>query len=247
MKLIWEENFDYVGPPNPDKWEAQVGGHGWGNNELQYYTPSGNAWVDGTKLIIEARKEDMEDKQVTSARIRTRGKGDWQYGRIEARAKLPKGLGVWPAIWMMPTIKEGQPHPGWPKCGEIDIMEHVAYMKNTVHSTVHTGAYNHIKDTQRGGQLVLDELTENYHVYAVNWQQGQMVFTVDDAVIFTYNPFQEGEVTEEEWPFDKPFHVIINLAFGGNWGGAKGVDFNVLPARLEVDYVRVYGEDNCDK
>lgn len=237
--MVWEENFDYVGPPDSNKWVAQVGGHGWGNNELQFYTESGNAWVDGSKLIIEARREDMEGKEVTSARICTRGKGDWQYGRIEARAKLPKGLGVWPAIWMMPSnFGEG---PGWPDCGEIDIMEHVAYMEDIVHATVHTGAYNHIKGTQRGGQKVINGVTDNFHIYAVEWCPDKMDFWIDDDIIFTYEPKKDGkEVTEAEWPFDKPFHVIINLAFGGNWGGAKGVDMSVLPARFEIDYIRVY-------
>jgi len=237
MKLVWEENFDYVGLPNPEKWEAQVGGHGWGNNELQYYTENKNVWVDGEKLIIEARRESIEGKEVTSARIRTRGKGDWQYGKIEVRAKLPKGLGCWPAIWMMPTHMEGQK---WPNCGEIDIMEHVAYMKDTVISTVHTAAYNHIKKTQRGGEKVVEGITENFLVYSVVWDAKQMVFRVEDDIIFTYAPCQDGVVTENEWPYDKPFHLILNLAFGGNWGGARGVDLDVLPARFEIDYVRVY-------
>jgi len=237
MTLVWEDNFDYVGPPNPQKWEAQVGGHGWGNNELQYYTESGNAWVDGSKLIITAKREDIAGRQVSSARIRTRGKGDWQYGRIEARAKLPKGLGCWPAIWMMPTAESPIT---WPDCGEIDIMEHVAYMKDTVLSTVHTKAYNHIKKTQRGGNVVIPGATDNFHVYSVDWDKDKMIFRVDNDTLFTYAPKQEGAVTEAEWPFDKPFHLILNLAFGGNWGGAKGVDMNALPASFEVDYVRVY-------
>jgi len=241
MKLVWEDNFDYIGPPNPNKWEAQVGGHGWGNNELQYYTESGNAWADGSKLIIEARCEEIEGRGVTSARIRTRGKGDWKYGRIEARAKLPKGLGVWPAIWMMPTMDTNQARIKWPDCGEIDIMEHVAYMKNTVHSTVHTETYNHIKRTQRGGQMVIDDLTDNFHIYSVEWNPDKMIFRVNENIIFTYSPKEDGgEISEAEWPFDKPYHVILNLAFGGNWGGVKGVDMSMLPARFEIDYVRVY-------
>ena len=240
MKIVWEDNFDYEGLPDPEKWEAQVGGHGWGNNELQFYTENKNVWVDGSKLIIEARLEDFEGKQVTSARIRSRGKGDWKYGKIEARAKLPKGLGVWPAFWMMPTPTSNE-EIRWPSCGEIDIMEHVNYMTNTVHATVHTEAYNHVKGTQRGGSLVIDDITDCFHVYSVEWSSKRMDFRVDDKIIFSYAPKEDGkEVTEAEWPFDKPFHVILNLAFGGNWGGAKGVDMSVLPARFEIDYVRVY-------
>ena len=245
MQLVWQDNFDYTGPPDSTKWEAQTGGHGWGNNELQFYTESGNAWVENGKLIIEARREDMEGKEVTSARLRTRGMGDWQYGRIEARARLPKGLGVWPAIWMMPSfaapINSETNRPKWPDCGEIDIMEHVAYMENTVHATVHTGAYNHIKRTQRGGKTVIADITDEFHLYSVEWDARKMVFRVDDEIIFTYAPWEDGgEVTDAQWPFDKPFHLIVNLAFGGNWGGAKGVDMSVLPARFEIDYVRVY-------
>ena len=240
MKLVWEENFDYVGLPNPNKWTAQVGGHGWGNNEPQYYTESGNAWVDGEKLTITARREDFEGKEITSARIRTCGKGNWQYGRIEVRAKLPKGLGVWPAIWMMPTPPEGE-RINWPDCGEIDIMEHVNYLTDTVISTVHTGAYNHRKNTHRGGQIVLPGVSDKFHVYSVDWDANKMDFQVDGKTIFHYAPkLEEENVTDAEWPFDKPFHLILNLAFGGNWGGAKGVDMNALPATFEIDYVRVY-------
>jgi len=237
LKLVWEENFDYEGKPDPEKWEAQTGGHGWGNNELQYYTDGNNVWVEGGRLIIEARREK---ENITSARIRTRGKGDWQYGRVEVCAKLPKGLGVWPAAWMMPTNFDGE-RLKWPDCGEIDIMEHVAYMENIVHATVHTGAYNHMIDTQRGAQMKIENLNDDFHVYSVDWEPKEMVFHVDGKEIFRYNPWEDGgEVTEAEWPFDKPFHLILNLAFGGNWGGAKGVDMNCLPARYEVKYVKVY-------
>jgi len=237
MILVWEENFDYEGAPNPEKWEAQVGGHGWGNNELQFYTASGNAWVEGGRLIIEARKQDIEDKNITSARIRT--KASWKYGRIEVRAKIPSGLGVWPAVWMMPVPISAKNK--WPVCGEIDIMEHVAYMKNIVHATVHTGAYNHMKKTQRGGTMLVKNLTDDFHVYSVDWSEREMIFRVDGNIIFTYNPWEDGNnVTDAEWPFNKPFYLILNLAFGGNWGGARGVDMSALPARYEIDYVRVY-------
>jgi len=242
--LVWQEEFDCEGPPNPEKWTAQVGGHGWGNNELQYYTESGNAWVENGKLIIEARLEEEnaethENKTITSARIRTVNKGDWQYGLIEVRAKLPQGLGTWPAIWMMPT--EGGRN--WPACGEIDIMEHVGWRPKDIWATVHTGAYNHKIGTQKGGTKVFDNVFDEFNVYSVEWGPEKMIFRVNSEEIFVYSPKEEmpeGTVTENEWPFDKPFHVILNVAFGGDFGGAKGIDMSVLPVRMEVDYVRVY-------
>jgi beta-glucanase (GH16 family) len=240
MELIWQDEFDYEGPPDPQKWEAQVGGHGWGNNETQYYTESGNAWVENGKLIIEARREARGGKEVTSARLRTQHKGDWLYGRVEVRAKLPKGLGCWPAAWMLPTIPKGE-RLNWPECGEIDIMEYVAYMPNTVHATIHTLAYNHEIETQRGASMEIKNAGDGFHVYSVDWAEKEMVFEVDGETIFTYNPWEDGgDVTDAEWPFDKPFHLVLNLAFGGDWGGANGVDLDALPARYEIDYVRVY-------
>lgn len=246
-KLIWQDEFETDGPPNPDKWTPQVGGHGWGNNELQYYTESGNAWVEGGKLIIEAKYEpdkaaQHEEREITSARLRTVGKGDWQYGLIEICAKVPNGLGTWPAIWMMPSQRGGK--GGWPACGEIDIMEHVGFKPEEIFATVHTGAYNHIKRTQKGKIKKYEGVNEEFFVYSVEWMPERMIFRVNDDVLFTYDPkehLKEGEaVTEDEWPFDKPFHVILNIAFGGNLGGAKGIDMEVLPVRMEVDYVRAY-------
>jgi len=243
MKLVWEDNFDYTGPPNPDKWEAQVGGHGWGNNELQYYTDMKNVWAENGKLIIEARREDCEGKEVTSARIRTAGKGDWKYGRIEVCAKLPSGLGTWPAIWMMPTPQEGAERVRWPDCGEVDIMEHVGFRQGNVFATVHTGAFNHTKRTHLGGGKEVADCSEAFHVYSCEWDEKEMRFAIDGEQIFRYAPWEMdtvSEVTDAEWPFNKPFHLILNVAFGGNLGGARGIDMDVLPQRFEIDYVRVY-------
>jgi len=244
--LMWQDEFDRDGPPNPQKWSAQVGGHGWGNNELQYYTESGNAWVENGKLIIEARVEADKAEQhggktITSARIRSAGKGDWQYGLIEICAKIPKGLGTWPAIWMMPTDMGGK---GWPACGEIDIMEHVGFKPEEIWATVHTGAYNHMIGTQKGDIRKFEGVNDQFHVYSVEWTPEKLTFRVDAEEIFVYSPKEflpEGTpVTDAEWPFNKPFHVIMNIAFGGNLGGAKGIDMDVLPVCMEIDYVRVY-------
>lgn len=236
--LVWSDEFNYEGAPDPDKWSYDVGGSGWGNNELQYYTAGDNVYVDGEKMIIQVRHETMMQREVTSTRITTKGKCDWLYGKVEVRAKLPKGLGTWPAIWMLPS---GKAYGGWPACGEIDIMEHVGYDFGRIYSTVHTAAFNHVKGTQKGDDTICPHVDTEFHLYAVEWQPDKLRFFVDGNEIFTYEPaVLSAEVTFEEWPFDKPFYLLINVAFGGNWGGAKGVDYSVLPVTMEIDYVRVY-------
>jgi beta-glucanase (GH16 family) len=238
-ELVWSDEFDYEGLPDPAKWNYDTGGHGWGNNELQFYTNDGNAWADGEKLIIEARAEQMGSREYTSARLVTRQKGDWLYGRIEVRAKLPKGLGTWPAIWMLPTDWE---YGGWPGSGEIDIMEHVGYDEGRIHHSIHTDAFNHMIGTQKGsGGVTIPTATEEFHLYAIEWLPDRIHFFVDDRLIYTYDPsLYVPAVTYRHWPFDKRHHLLINIALGGDWGGARGFDSNMLPVVMEVDYVRVY-------
>lgn len=235
-KLVWAEEFNYKGLPDSTKWSYNVDGHGWGNNELQYYTDRRlkNARVEGGKLIIEARKEAYKGSKYTSARLLTIGKAEWTYGRIEVRAKLPKGRGMWPAIWMMPTDTT---HGDWPASGEIDIMEFVGYEPDTVYGTVHTKAYNHVIGTQKTKGVWRNDLSTAFHVYAVEWTPEEIRFFVDDE---NYSTFNNEHKTSAEWPFDHPFHLILNIAVGGNWGGARGVDDSIFPQRMEVDYVRVY-------
>lgn len=234
--LIWADEFDYTGLPDSEKWGYDVGGDGWGNNELQYYTNSReeNARVENGRLIIEARKEAYLGSAYTSARLVTKGKGDWLYGRVEVRAKLPGGRGAWPAIWMLPTNWE---YGGWPASGEIDIMEYVGYDPNVVHFTVHTEAYNHSINTQVGNSTILDDPEGNFYTYAIEWFPDHIDFFVDDVKHFS---FSNENKTFAEWPFDKAFHLILNIAVGGNWGGAEGVDETLFPKTMEVEYVRVY-------
>ncbi|MCL2603885.1 MAG: glycoside hydrolase family 16 protein [Defluviitaleaceae bacterium] len=240
-KLVWSDEFDYTGAPDPAKWNFEVGGHGWGNNELQYYTDGANAWVKGGKLIIEARAEKYEDREVTSARLTTKHKGDWLYGKVEVRAKIPSLLGTWPAIWMLPTDWE---YGGWPDSGEIDIMEHVAYEPEKIYTTVHTGAFNHMLRTHIGEGRVLPGASEGFHDYVIEWTEDVILFYVDGGLQFTYRPADHTkEITHKEWPFDKRFHLLINLAFGGNWGGAKGTQPEGLPARFEVESVKVWQKE----
>ena len=236
--LVWADEFDKAGLPDPAKWTYDVGGNGWGNNELEYYTDkrSENARVEDGKLIIEARKEDYKGSKYTSARLLTKGKTDWKYGRVEALAKLPKGVGTWPAIWM---LGEKVATAGWPLGGEIDIMEHVGFDEGVVHGTVHSEAYNHVKGTQKGGDTKLNDVTSAFHLYAIEWTADKIDFFVDDHKYYSVQKSVLGNA-EAQWPFDQPFFLIMNLAVGGGWGGQKGVDETIWPQRMEVDYVRVY-------
>jgi beta-glucanase (GH16 family) len=234
-KLVWQDEFNYKGLPDPIKWNYDVGGHGWGNNELQYYTSGKpeNARVENGHLIIEARKETVGKNEYSSARLVTKGKGDWTYGRIDVRARLPKGVGTWPAIWML-----GSSTPlKWPDDGEIDIMEHVGYDQGKVHGSVHCKKYFHSIGTQKTGNIQVPDCSEAFHVYSLDWDAEKITILVDDKPYFSFTNEHSGN---DAWPFNKPFHLLLNIAVGGGWGGQKGVDASIFPQKMEVDYVRVY-------
>jgi beta-glucanase (GH16 family)/ribosomal protein S19 len=234
-QLVWSDEFDYQGYPDSNKWGYDIGAGGWGNQELQYYTNRlENARVENGRLIIEARKENYGGAQYTSARLKTRYKGDWLYGRIEVRAKLPGGTGTWPAIWMLPTDNV---YGGWPNSGEIDIMECVGYDPWRVYFTIHTAAYNHMLGTQKGSSTILNDPQNNFYTYALEWYPDRLDFYVDNVKYFTFYKEKDDYTV---WPFDQRFYLILNIAVGGTWGGAQGVDPNVFPQRMEVEYVRVY-------
>ena len=207
------------------------------NNESQYYTENRreNARVEDGKLIIEAHKEKKERGEFTAASLISKGRGQWTYGRFEVKAKLPSARGTWPAIWMLPE-KIGK--VSWPMCGEIDIMEHVALDPAKIHGTLHSGAYNHTKGTQRSGQLMVPTYATEFHVYSMDWSEDKIVMHIDGKTYATFEK-KTGD-GEAEWPFDKPFYLILNLAIGGSWGGQKGIDDAAFPQCMEVDYVRVY-------
>jgi glycerophosphoryl diester phosphodiesterase len=236
-ELVWQDEFDYEGLPDPKKWSFDTLGNawGWGNGELQWYTSGRleNAVVSQGVLTIRAHEELMKGKAYSSARLRTKGKGDWKYGVISVRAKLPKGRGTWPAIWMLPSVEE----INWPKGGEIDIMEHVGYSPEKVFSTIHTEKNNHVKRTQVGREIYLPEVTEDFHVYTLVWEENQIRSYVNGILYFTFDNLQEGE---SQWPFDKEFHLLLNLAIGGGLGGKEGVDNGLFPHAFEIDFVRVY-------
>lgn len=239
FNLVWSDEFNIDGKPDNSKWDFDIGGNGWGNNELQYYTSdSVNVRVKDGKLEIEAHYYPNLAIKYTSARIVTKNKGDWKYGRVEVKAKLPSGLGTWPAIWMLPTDWE---YSGWPSSGEIDIMEHVGYEPNVIHGTVHTEAFNHSIGSQVSNNVVIPTAISDYHIYAIEWNENRIDFYIDEKQYFF---FENQNKTYREWPFDKRFHLIMNVAFGGNWGGTQGIDNSIFPVKMDIEYVRVYEKNN---
>ena len=231
----WSDDFNYTGLPDSTKWSYDIGCHGWGNNELQCYTENRleNARVENGQLIIEARKENYQGKKYTSARLKSKGKGDWKYSRVEVKAKLPKGVGTWPAIWMLASTTSLK----WPDDGEIDIMEHVGFDHGKIHAAIHTKKYNHGIGTQKTADVMIADCSDSFHVYALDWNSETLKISVDNRVYFT---FANEHLDSTAWPFDKAFHLLLNIAIGGNWGGQKGVDEGIFPVRMEVDYVKVY-------
>lgn len=239
MTLVWSDEFDGT-EINTDYWTFETGSGGWGNNELQNYTNGDNAEITDGKLIITARKEN-ENKlagSYTSTRMISKGKKEFKYGRMEVRAKLPSGTGIWPAIWMLGGNISTE---GWPACGEIDIMEYVGYQPDVVHATVHTPSG--FGANGNGSSRNLETAEENFHIYGLIWDDREMIFYIDspENVTHTYAPSNK---TASNWPFDLSQFFILNVAVGGNWGGAQGVDNTIFPQSMAIDYVRVYQSIN---
>jgi beta-glucanase (GH16 family) len=235
FKLVWAEEFNYSGLPDPELWSYEVGFIR--NQEAQYYTEGRleNARVEGGCLVIEARKEDFGGAKYTSASVDTLGKKDFLYGRIEVRAKIPTGIGSWPAIWMMGT---DIPRVNWPECGEIDIMENVGYEPNTIYATVHTpGSVNNPGLVTRGGHIDIPDPFADFHVYAVEWGEDGLDFFFDGQKYFMY---KKDTRYPDYWRFDKPFYLLLNTAIGGNWGGQKGIDDSIFPLKYYIDFIRYY-------
>ncbi|MDP3801402.1 glycoside hydrolase family 16 protein [Brevundimonas sp.] len=243
LRLVWADEFEADGPPDPARWtfDTHANPTGWYNNEAQYYSAARpeNARIENGLLILEARRETLDParfpdhggQNYTSARMVSRGAG-WTYGVFEVRARIPCGRGTWPAIWMLPVALES-----WPGDGEIDIMEHVGHRPGVVHGTVHTGAYNHVAKTQRGAEIAVPDACDAFHRYQVRWTPEAVVFALDDV---DYHRFDNEHTGKPAWPFDQPFQLILNIAVGGDWGGAEGIDDAVFPQRMEVDWVRVW-------
>ena len=231
--LVFSDEFDTSGAPDPSKWGYELGYIR--NDEKQYYTSrSENVRVEGGNLVIEGRKEAFQGFGYTSASINTLGRFEFQYGKVEVRAKLPRGVGMWPAIWMLGVNIRSV---GWPACGEVDIMENVGFEPVRIHGSVHTTAYNHTKGTQKTATIDIANPADDFHVYAMEWYRDRIDVFVDGQKYFTFR--NEGTGTPV-WPFDAPQYLLINLAIGGSWGGQQGIDDSKFPARYLVDYVRIY-------
>ncbi len=230
-KLVWEEQF--VGSQLDESiWNFELGNGcpnlcGWGNNELQVYTKNNHFVKDGYLTII-AKKVDG---QYSSTRITTKSNKEFKYGRIEIRAKLPIGKGIWPAFWMLGSnISE----VGWPKCGEIDILEYIGKEPDVIFTSLHTQASH--GNTINTKKTKIETIEEGFHIYAVDWNEQKMDFFVDEKLVYTFNPQLKNE---DIWPFDKNFFIIINMAIGGNFGGPE-VDNSIFPQEFIIDYIKVY-------
>ena len=233
--LVWSDEFDGE-DINTENWTYDIGGSGWGNAELQYYTDRPeNARIEDGELVIEAQREEerIQGREYTSARLKTQGLQTWTYGRIEARMQIPTGQGIWPAFWM---LGDNITTNSWPGCGEIDIMENIGREPQLVHGTVHGPGYSGANGVGNSyphpdGAAFADD----FHVYAVEWEPEEIRWYVDDA--------HYGTVTVDdvpgEWVYDHPFFIILNVAVGGHWPGYPD-DTTVFPQQLRVDYVRVY-------
>jgi beta-glucanase (GH16 family) len=214
----------------------ETGGHGWGNAELQFYTDRAeNARVENGHLVIEARREPFENREYTSARLKTQGLGEWQYGRVAARIQIPRGQGLWPAFWML-GADIGQ--VGWPACGEIDIMENIGREPSTVHGTLHGPGYSGAQGNSSAYQLAEGAFADAFHVYAVEWEPEVIRWYVDGALYKTATP----QDVPGRWVYDHPFFIILTVAVGGHWPGSPD-ETTVFPQTMRVDYVRVYQRD----
>lgn len=254
-QLVWSDEFDKGSAPDPESWTIEEWPPRIVNSEDQAYTARAkNIRIEDGVLVLEAHKEELDGAEYTSARMQSSGKRDFLYGRFEARAIVPRGMGTWAAIWMLPsdpfayatTCTDQKDWQGsrdcdaWPNSGEIDILEHVGYQMGHLHGTVHNRAYYFVNWQQRKGRVLLHDVADEYHVYAMEWSPERIDVFVDDTLYFTYVNQGDGW---ETWPFDKPFHWILNLAIGGDWGRAGGpIDDTIFPQRMLIDYVRVYAE-----
>jgi beta-glucanase (GH16 family) len=239
--VAWSDEFDAGDMPDTTKWTYDIGNWGWGNNELQYYTVGRpeNARIEDGSLVIEARRDDPGEKW-TSARITTRGKTSFLYGRIEFRAKVPARKGNWAAGWTLGDAYVDE--LSWPYCGEIDIMESVGFEIDDqtgdghAHASVHCGAYYFKLNNQPTAITGVKDMSGQFHTYSVEWTPAHIKAFVDDIPYFTY----EDTADSLTWPFDHPQNIILNLAMGGGWGGARGMDQTMTSQQIVIDYVRVY-------
>ena len=235
-KMVWHDEFDDNVLSND--WTYEVQNSGWVNNELQNYRKSeidGKKTVETIDGILNINCFKGSDDKVYSGRIKAKESQGWQYGYIEARIKLPKGKGTWPAFWMMPCKVDWEKE-GWPKCGEIDIMEEVGANPNYVSSSLHAEGHVHTLGNQITHEMLCKGAEDDFHVYSIEWSKEEIKTYVDGKLQLSYS----SDGTVKNYPYDKPYYIILNLAWGGDWGGYKGIDESALPTTMQVDYVRVF-------
>jgi beta-glucanase (GH16 family) len=239
LTLVWKDEFDQTSL-NTGDWSFDTGTGcpnlcGWGNNELQYYQEDNLSLVEDDYLVIEARRQSVQGNSYTSSRINTKNKQEFQYGRIDMRAALPEGKGLWPALWMLGSNIDAV---SWPACGEIDIMEIIGSLPGQLHGTVHYGP-SWDQQISMGGVEILPlgrKFSEEFHVFSLIWEEDQMQFLLDDEVYFTFTKAMAGNAN---YPFNQPFYFIFNVAVGGNWPGSPNAG-TPFPQHMIVDYVRVF-------
>ena len=231
-EVTWSEEFNYDGAIDSDIWTHEIGNGdwGWGNGESQYYTSSlNNARVEDGVLKITAKREDIAGYEYTSARIISRDKYEFQYGKVDIRAKLPTGIGTWPALWLLGANFS---EVGWPECGEIDIMEHWGHDPTVIAGSIHTPMSH--GDTWTNGHTTVSDYNAEFHIYSIDWNENRIQFFVDDVLYYTYNPSPKND---ENWPFDQDAFFILNVAVGGSW---FDIDPEFSESTMEVDYIRIY-------
>jgi beta-glucanase (GH16 family) len=234
LDLVWQDEFD-GSTIDMQSWNHETGNHGWGNQELQNYTTSSaNSYISDGKLVIEAIEESSSSSNYSSARMTTQGKKEFTFGRIDIRAKLPKGQGIWPALW---SLGANFGTVGWPACGEIDIMELVGHEPNVVHGTAHWGPQGQSFSNNTGGAFTLNdgEFADEFHVFSIIWEANSIKYLVDDQ---QYKIISSNDVNGA-YPFNSPFFFIFNIAVGGTWPGSPDAT-TVFPQRMFVDYIRVF-------
>jgi len=243
-EIIWSDEFN-EDEIDSSKWNKLLWKSGHVNNEQQAYTDRDtNIFIRNGKLVIRGLIEpgyygvdylgNSYTADYTSGRVNTYNKANWTYGKFDIHAKLPKGNGSWPAIWM---LGENISSVGWPNCGEIDIMEHVGFEDGKIHGSIHTSQYNHMLGTQLSGSKIISTATDTFHTYSLEWSPTYLRYLIDDEPFYFIYNMSDGD--KSKWPFDDSQYLILNLAIGGDWGGIYGVDPSAFPMEMEVDYVHV--------
>lgn len=233
-KLLWQDLFEKDGLPDPELWNLETGGHGFGNGEAQFYTNRmKNAFVKDRILHIVAYKEDYQNRHYTSAKLTTEHKKTIMHGKIEVVAKIPEGDGTWPAIWLLGNEFRTK---GWPVCGEIDMMEHVGHNPNVVHFSLHSKT-NHFQINNQPTKVITQEgILGKFHEFSIEWDDNHISFFMDQVLQEKFE--KPKQASRDKWPFNQPFYLILNLALGGTWGGK--IDDTIFPVDFQIKSVKVY-------